>query len=166
MATLVGEDEASALFGLVAVVGDTSLGGLRLLPLRDVRKRDGAHPPGLVAFLRGEDGEDVGWDVSHGRPTNGAAPLVIASDGEKAAPFARDVHHAMVHALARAVVARPGAEAAALLEEWHQKLAPVLSAPALARLERLVRAARRAGSATFLANPIVATRHVRDLVPR
>ena len=166
MATLVGEDEASALFGLVAVVGDTLLGGLRLLPLREVRKRDGTHPPGLVAFLRGDAGEEVGWDVSHGRPTNGTSPLVLARDGEGTAPFARDVHHAIVHVLARAVVTRSGVEAAALLEAWHQKLAPVLSAPALARLERLVRAARRAGSALFLANPILATRHVRDLVPR
>jgi len=166
VATLVGEDEASALFGLVAVLGDTSLGGLRLLPLREVRKREGSQPPGLVAFLRGDASEEVGWDVPHGRPTNGTAPLVIASDGEGTAPFARDVHHAIVHVLARAVVARSGAEAAALLEEWHQKLAAVLSAPALARLERLVRAARRAGSAPFLATPILATRHVRDLVPR
>ena len=165
MATLVGEDEASALFGLVAVLGDTSLGGLRLLPLREVRKREGSQPPGLVAFLRGEDAE-VGWDVSHARQKNGAAPLVIASAGEKTAPFAHDVHHAIVHALARAVIGRSGTEAATLLEEWHQKLVPVLSAPALARLERLARAARRVGSATFLANPILATRHVRDLVPR
>ena len=166
VATLVGEDEASALIGLVAVVGDTSLAGLRFLPLREVRKRQASPTPGLVAFLRGDADEEVGWDVRHGRPTDGTAPLVVATSGAGTARFARDVHHAVVHVLARAVVASSGAEASRFLAEWHNELVPVLSEPALARLERLVRAARRAGSDTFLANPVLATQHVRDLVPR
>lgn len=166
VATLVGEDEASALFGLLSVVGDTSLGRFRFLPLRDVRKREASPTAGLVAFLRGDAGEEVGWDVSQGRPTDGTAPLVVATGDAGTAAFARDVHHALVHVLARAVVATSGVEATRFLEEWHQELVPVLSALALARLERLVRAARRAGRATFLANLPLATRRVRDLVPR